>query len=61
MQTWKANAEHLAVQRLGRERWYTRYRVRVCNVERDYGFEDRVPARGDYGFEDRVPTRGDSG
>jgi heme-degrading monooxygenase HmoA len=34
---WKANADHLAAQRAGRERWYCAYRVRVCRVERDYG------------------------
>lgn len=35
---WKAVAEHEAAQRLGRERWYQAYRVRVARVERDYGF-----------------------
>ena len=34
---WRRDAEHLAVQQLGRERWYGDYRVRVCRVERDYG------------------------
>ena len=36
---WKENAEHLVAQRLGRERWYASYRVRVCRVEREHGFE----------------------
>lgn len=35
---WKAVVEHEAAQRLGRERWYDAYRVRVARVERDYGF-----------------------
>ena len=35
---WKAHADHLAAQRAGRERWYRAYRVRVCRVEREYGF-----------------------
>ncbi len=39
---WKRVAEHAEVQRLGRERWYAGYRVRVANVEREYGFD--VPA-----------------
>lgn len=34
---WKRVADHLAAQRLGRERWYEDYRVRVATVERDYG------------------------
>ena len=35
---WKAVADHLAAQRLGRERWYASYKVRVATVGRDYGF-----------------------
>lgn len=34
---WKAVAEHRLAQRLGRERWYERYRVRIATVEREYG------------------------
>lgn len=33
---WKANAEHLVAQRLGRERWYAAFTTRICKVERDY-------------------------
>lgn len=36
---WKAHADHQAAQRAGRERWYRAYRVRICRVEREYGFE----------------------
>jgi len=36
---WKQVGEHLAAQRLGRERFYSDYRVRVATVHRDYGFE----------------------
>jgi heme-degrading monooxygenase HmoA len=35
---WKAVAEHAAAQRLGRERWYRAFELRVCKVERAYGF-----------------------
>jgi len=35
---WKAVAEHAAAQRLGRERWYEAFELRVCRVERAYGF-----------------------
>jgi heme-degrading monooxygenase HmoA len=34
---WKRNAEHLQAQRLGRERWYHAFRIRICRVEREYG------------------------
>lgn len=39
IRNWKANAEHLVAQKLGREKWYTAYKTRICRVERDYGFE----------------------
>jgi heme-degrading monooxygenase HmoA len=35
---WKAVAEHATAQRLGRERWYSSYKVRVASVGRDYGW-----------------------
>ena len=34
---WKANSEHLLAQKMGREKWYSAYKTRVCKVERDYG------------------------
>ncbi|HXS41831.1 MAG TPA: antibiotic biosynthesis monooxygenase [Stellaceae bacterium] len=36
VRAWKANAEHRAAQRLGIERWYSRYQIRVAKVERAY-------------------------
>jgi len=33
---WRSHAEHVLVQRQGRERWYQRYAVRVARVERAY-------------------------
>jgi heme-degrading monooxygenase HmoA len=38
---WKQVTEHLGAQRLGRDRWYADYRVRIATVEREYG-----PANG---------------
>jgi heme-degrading monooxygenase HmoA len=35
-QGWKQVAAHLGAQRLGRERWYHDYRVRIATVTRDY-------------------------
>ncbi len=37
IRAWKRNAEHQDAQRLGRERWYERFRVRITWVEREYG------------------------
>ena len=33
---WKANAEHRIAQKLGSDRWYDHYEVRVARVERAY-------------------------
>ncbi len=33
---WKNNARHLAAQKLGRERWYEHYELRIAKVERAY-------------------------
>ena len=36
---WHAVAEHREAQALGRSRWYASYQLRVCRVERAYGFD----------------------
>ena len=36
---WKRDAEHLAAQKLGREKWYQAFTLRVATVTRDYSFE----------------------
>ncbi|MDC6353023.1 MULTISPECIES: antibiotic biosynthesis monooxygenase family protein [unclassified Robiginitalea] len=35
---WKAQADHALAQRYGREKWYSEYRIRICRVEKEYGF-----------------------
>jgi heme-degrading monooxygenase HmoA len=37
IKTWKANVTHRQVQGRANE-WYKSFRVRVCHVEREYGF-----------------------
>lgn len=34
---WKANAEHLAAQDLGKRLWYSQFELRIAKVERAYG------------------------
>lgn len=34
---WKAHPEHLAAQKLGREKWYESYSVQVAEILREYG------------------------
>ncbi len=36
---WKNNIEHTAARELGRKKWYQKYQLRICKVEREYGFE----------------------
>ncbi len=36
LQNWKAVAQHLLAQKLGKERWYAYYTLRVAKVERAY-------------------------
>jgi heme-degrading monooxygenase HmoA len=36
IRAWQENARHLAAQRLGKERWYEHYELRVAKVERAY-------------------------
>jgi len=35
---WKENAEHKIAQKMGREKWYKSFKVRICKVEREYTF-----------------------
>lgn len=37
---WKANTEHITAQKLGYEKWYNRYEVKICKVEREYGMNN---------------------
>jgi len=37
IRNWKRNTEHLEAQRLGREAWYSEFKVRIAKVERVYG------------------------
>src|SRR4051812_33773118 len=36
VESWQRHAEHLIAQRLGKERWYEHYELRVARVERAY-------------------------
>ncbi len=38
IRAWRENAEHKHVQERGAKEWYSEFRVRVCKVEKDYGF-----------------------
>ncbi|MEI7626814.1 MAG: antibiotic biosynthesis monooxygenase [Bacteroidota bacterium] len=42
IKNWKSVSEHLVAQQLGRDKWYTSYKTRICLVERDYGFDSSL-------------------
>ncbi|AOW19985.1 antibiotic biosynthesis monooxygenase family protein [Urechidicola croceus] len=39
IENWKNNLEHIEAREKGRALWYKKYHLRICKVERDYGFE----------------------
>ena len=36
---WKQNLDHLDAQRKGISKWYEKYTVRICLVEKEYSFQ----------------------
>ena len=36
IRAWKQHSQHLVAQRLGKQRWYSHYELRVAKVERAY-------------------------
>ncbi len=48
IENWHRNAEHRIAQRLGREKWYAGFQLRICRVERAYTFDrDAVIRKAD--------------
>jgi heme-degrading monooxygenase HmoA len=39
IRSWREHFEHRIAQELGREKWYQWYRLRICRVEAEIGFE----------------------
>lgn len=39
IRNWKQNAEHLVIQRIGKEKWYEWFDLRIAKVESGYGFQ----------------------
>jgi len=35
---WRAHAKHTLAREQGRQQWYSQFQVRICRVERAYGF-----------------------
>jgi heme-degrading monooxygenase HmoA len=39
LHTWRTNAEHLAAQKMARQKYYTEYSVQVCALDREAKFK----------------------
>ena len=39
IKNWRNNTEHTLAREMGRAKWYETFKLRICKVERDYGFE----------------------
>lgn len=39
IKNWKENLDHQTAQKLGKEKWYSWYTVRICKVEKEYSFQ----------------------
>jgi len=39
LKNWRDNTLHQKAQKLGKEKWYTNYKLRICTVVRDYEFK----------------------
>lgn len=35
---WRKNSEHALAQKMGREKFYGSFNIRICKVEREYSF-----------------------
>ena len=47
LRIWRHNPEHVAAQKLAREKYYTEYHVQICTLERESHFRaDEAAATG---------------
>jgi heme-degrading monooxygenase HmoA len=44
LRTWRTNAEHIAAQKMARQKYYTAYSVQVCTLDRESKFKAKEGA-----------------
>lgn len=44
IKAWRQHVEHQLAQKLGYQKWYQAFKMRICKVERDYDFERVIDA-----------------
>ncbi len=42
LKAWRSNPQHIAAQKLAREKYYTAYHVQVCKLERESKFDTQA-------------------
>jgi heme-degrading monooxygenase HmoA len=45
LHAWRTNPEHLAAQRLARQKYYTEYHIQVCTLDRESKFKAQDTAQ----------------
>src|SRR5271165_5719469 len=45
LRAWRTNPEHLAAQKLARQKYYTEYHVQVCTLDRESKFKAQETAQ----------------
>ena len=44
MRAWRTNPEHIAAQKMARQKYYTAYNLQVCKLDRESKYEEKEPA-----------------
>jgi len=45
LRAWRTNPEHLAAQRLARQKYYSEYHIQVCTLDRESKFKAKETAQ----------------
>jgi heme-degrading monooxygenase HmoA len=45
LRAWRTNPEHIAAQKLARQKYYSEYHVQVCTLDRESHFNAEEPAK----------------
>jgi heme-degrading monooxygenase HmoA len=54
LRAWRTNPDHIAAQKLAREKYYTEYHVQVCTLDRESRFKAKDGA-GPHGADHNAP------
>jgi len=46
LRTWRTNAEHIAAQKMARQKYYTEYSVQVCTLDRESKYKEDAVKSG---------------